>query len=138
MLWFHLLFLFAVVIGVVLNVIRCFDDTVLTRTVLELTLQMFGTHTKWIFLLTRVGWPPLYWVLQSVSCWIPIRYVLWPPRDITMDDALEEVEKTGVRYPRDGPATPQPASYFLTTMVMLYTVVCFVGSWFIEDVAPSR
>jgi hypothetical protein len=136
MLWFHTLFLFAVLLGVILNIARCFNNVVLTRTVLASTLRMFGTHTKWIFLLTRVGWPPLYWVLQSASCCIPIRYVLWPPREVTMDDALEELEKTGVRYPRDEPETRQSTSYHLTTMVMLYTVICFAGSWFIKDVAP--
>jgi hypothetical protein len=135
MLWFHTLFLLAVVLGVVMNIVRCFDDVVLTHTVLNSTLQMFGTHTKWVFLLTRVGWPPLYWVLQSASCWIPIRYVLWPPREVTMDDALEEVEKTGVRYPRVESEARQSLNYHLTTMVMLYTVVCFTGSWLMKEAA---
>jgi hypothetical protein len=138
MLWFHVLFLLAVLVGVVLNVVRCIDTSVLAHTVVHSTLHLWGTHKAWVFLLTRIGWPPMYWLLQAASCCTPIRYVLWPPREVTMDDVLEEDKKTGVKYPKDWLSslqhTPRHSpSDHLTTLVTLYTLICFVGSWFVKD-----
>ena len=70
---------------------------------------------------------------------IPITYLIRPPTEVTHDDALQYDDKTGVRYPKDthwGPerkAWGRPSDH-LTVAVAVYTVICLVASWYIQDV----
>jgi hypothetical protein len=74
---------------------------------------------------------------QQISCWIPVTYLFWPPKDITAEEALQLDEKTGVRYPKDEYACPKRirgvgrVSDHFTLIVLLYTIVCFAGSFYV-------
>ncbi|KAF2431406.1 cellulose synthase catalytic subunit [Tothia fuscella] len=92
----------------------------------------------------RPGQPSLLHRFRSLFfqhmlyCWIPIAYTLWPPRDVTADEALETDEKALVRYFKAeyrGPkreAVPGRVSDHWSTIIFLCTIVCFAGSWYVN------
>ena len=138
MVWLHALFVATCLTGVALNFARCYLPSAQSWTAYTIPRIATGS-TRWVFLLTRVGWPPVHWILQSTSCMIPITYLIRPPTEVTHDDALQYDDKTGVRYPKDthwGPerkAWGRPSDH-LTVAVAVYTVICLVASWYIQDV----
>lgn len=134
-LWFQAVFIIACVLGVCLNIVRCFDFAAHIRSAYGLIPRM-SSHDRWVYLLTRIGWPPVYWLLQVLSAWIPLEYMLKPPNEIKLEDASDYDEKSGVRYPRPAMVGPKRAFFgrmtdHLWTMVMIHTVVAFAGSWYI-------
>jgi hypothetical protein len=133
--WFHTLFILACVLGVILNLIRCFDFSAMVRSAYG-PVGHLTPHDRWVYLLTRIGWPPVYWLLQILSCWIPIEYMLNPPDEITLEEASEFDEKTGVYHPRASMVGPKRdrlgrLTDHLVVVTGAYAVVCFVGSWYV-------
>ena len=133
--WFHVLFLLACILGIILNLIRTFDSAANVRSAYG-PINLTSDHDKWVYLLTRIGWPPVYWLTQGVSCLIPVEYMLFPPDEITLEQASDFDEKTGVRYPRPAMVGPERQrlgrwSDHLVVIVVGYTVVAFAGSWYI-------
>lgn len=139
MVWIHALFIFSCVLGVVLNIVRCFDPTAQIRSAYGAVVTTSG-RSQWVFLLTRIGWPPVFWLSQVISCWIPIEYILWPPPSVTADEALQLDEKTGVRYPKAEYWGPKRQSIrgrlsdHFSTVIFVYTLVCLAASWFVRVV----
>lgn len=137
--WVHALFIFACVLGVILNLVRCFDPSAQVRSAYGPVVVKPGRQ-RWEYLLTRIGWPPIFWLAQVISCWIPIAYTIWPPRAVTADEALVLDEKTKVKYPKPECWDPKRGripgriSDHLSTAIFLYTIICFAGSWFVADV----
>jgi hypothetical protein len=136
MVWVHVCYILAAVLGVVLNIVRCVDPAAGLRTAYSAAEVVVGGHDRWVFLLQRIGWPPVWWLGQLVSCWIPVSYLIWPPNEVTADEALETDEKSGVRYPKKEYSSPRRGrvgrlSDHLSSIVLFYTIVCFVGSWYV-------
>jgi len=100
MIWFHALFILACIVGVALNLVRCFDPAAHIPSAYGSVEYTRSGQMRWVFVLTRIGWPPVTWIGQVISCCVPIAYIVWPPRAIDDDDALELDEATGVRYPK--------------------------------------
>lgn len=78
----------------------------------------------------------MYWLAQGASCWIPVEYMLFPPDEITLEQASDFDEKTGVRNPRPalcGPRRDRVGRWtdHIVVVTMAYTVVAFAGSWYI-------
>jgi hypothetical protein len=135
MVWIHVCYISACILGFSLNLVRCFDPAAHIGTAYSADLELSG-RSRWIFLLTRIGWPPVWWLGQLISCWIPVSYILWPPLQVTADEALQMDEKTGVRYPKEEYARPRRAKFgrlsdHVTLIVLLYTLVTFAGSFYI-------
>lgn len=70
--WVHLLFILAIVAGVVLTLLRCFLPDGLERIRSAYVIgNATTTHDKLIYLITRLGWPPLFWLQATVSAMTP-------------------------------------------------------------------
>ncbi|EUC34494.1 glycosyltransferase family 2 protein [Bipolaris zeicola 26-R-13] len=135
MIWIHFCYILACLLGVALNFVRCFDPAAGIGTA-YLEQRLVSGRDQWIFLLTRVGWPPVWWLGQFISCWIPVSYILWPPVQVTTDEALQMDEKTGVRYPKEEYLNPKRTRFgrlsdHMTLIMFLYTAVTFVASFYI-------
>lgn len=135
MVWIHGCYVLACVLGFSLNFVRCFLPDANIRTAYSDAELELSSHGKWVFLLTRIGWPPVWWLGQLISCGIPVSYIIWPPTEVSADEALRMDEKTGVRYPREEYARPRRSwggrfSDHMTLGLFLYTVVTFVASFY--------
>lgn len=70
--WVHLLFILAIVAGVTLTFLRCFLPDGLERIRSAYIIgNATTTHDKLIYLVTRLGWPPLFWMQATVSAMTP-------------------------------------------------------------------
>ena len=70
--WVHLLFILAIVAGVTLTLLRCFLPDGLERIRSAYIIgNATTTHDKLIYLVTRLGWPPLFWLQATVSAMTP-------------------------------------------------------------------
>ena len=70
--WVHLLFILAIVAGVILTLLRCFLPDGLERIRSAYVIgNAITTHDKLIYLVTRLGWPPLFWLQSTVSAMTP-------------------------------------------------------------------
>jgi hypothetical protein len=136
MVWIYVCFILACILGVVLNIVRCFDPADQISTAYSAAEVVLSGHDRWVFLLTRIGWPPVWWLGQLASCWIPVHYLIWPPNEVTADEALQLDEKRGVRYPKEEYSRPQRTNMgrptdHVTAIVFVYSVVCFAGSFYV-------
>ena len=136
MVWIHACYIVACVLGVALNLVRCFDPPARISTAYTAAEPVITGYDQGIFWLTRIGWPPVWWFSQLVSCWIPLSYLFWPPEEVTADEALQMDEKRLVRYPKEEYSRPKRTRFgrfsdHLTLMICLYSVVCFAGSFYI-------
>jgi hypothetical protein len=70
--WVHLFFILAIVAGVVLTLLRCFLPSGLERIQSAYIIgNATTTRDKMIYLITRLGWPPLFWLQTTVSAMTP-------------------------------------------------------------------
>lgn len=70
--WVHLLFILAILAGVILTLLRCFLPDGLERIRSAYIIgNATSTHDKLIYLITRLGWPPLFWLQATVSAMTP-------------------------------------------------------------------
>lgn len=70
--WVHLLFTLAIVAGVILTLLRCFVPDGLERIRSAYIIgNATSTHEKLIYLITRLGWPPMFWLQATVSAMTP-------------------------------------------------------------------
>jgi hypothetical protein len=135
MVWIHVLYIMACTLGFLLDLFRCFGVVAYIGTAYSADL-LLSSHNPWVFLLTRIGWPPMWWMGQLISCWIPVSYILWPPTEVSRDEALQTVGTAGVQYPKEEYSRPRrtmfgrPSDHF-TLSVFLYTVVVFVESFYV-------
>lgn len=70
--WVHLLFILAIIAGVVLTFLRCFlpDGLEKIRSAYVIGAAT-STEDKLVYLITRLGWPPLFWLQSTVSAMTP-------------------------------------------------------------------
>ncbi|KAJ6192131.1 nucleotide-diphospho-sugar transferase [Bipolaris maydis] len=133
--WMHVLYIIACILGFSLNLVRGLDRNVHIGTAYS-TDPVSSHRSPWVFLLTTIGWPPMWWLGQLVSCWIPVSYVLWPPVQVTAEEALEKGNEHGIRYPKEEYSRPRRTVYgrlsdHFTMVILLYTMVAFAGSFYL-------
>lgn len=133
--WMHVLYIIACILGFSLNLVRGLDRNTHIGTAYP-TNSVSSHRSPWEFLLTTIGWPPMWWLGQLVSCWIPVSYVFWPPLQVTAEDALQKDSKTKIKYPKEGHRRPERTTYgrlsdHFTMVILLYTTVAFAGSFYL-------
>lgn len=117
--------------GVALNFARTFSSTNIPN--LWDTTPLVSTTQKLTFLVTRMGWPPLFWLQFIASALTPITYTLWPPTQPDREDLLDRDAKTGLAYPKPEARMPRRTvlggwRYGRPTFSMVYTMVLFVAN----------
>ncbi|PVI00018.1 hypothetical protein DM02DRAFT_411368 [Periconia macrospinosa] len=53
-----------------------------------------------IYLMTRIGWPPLLWFQHVCSALVPVMYIFNPPTSPPRETLLVRDEATQIAYPR--------------------------------------
>ncbi|KAM0708792.1 hypothetical protein Q7P35_005445 [Cladosporium inversicolor] len=129
--WIHAIFVLACLIGFALNLARAFSPADIPN--LWDTATLTTMHDRLVFFVTRLGWPPLFWMQFIASALTPILYAIWPPTQPDREELLDRDEKTGVAYPkieaRNSRRTPAGAwRYGRATIAMLYTFALFVAN----------
>ena len=94
----HLLFMTACLTGLALNLARTFSPTDIPN--LWSTAPITTPAQRLEFFITRLGWPPLFWLQFVASAATPIVYAVWPPSQPEREELLDRDEKTGVAYPK--------------------------------------
>lgn len=125
----HALFVLACVAGIALNFARIFSPIKIPN--LWDTASPVATQEKLVFFVTRLGWPPLFWMQFFASALTPITYAIWPPTQPDREDLLDRDEKTGVAYPKAEMRKPRRTAagrwrYVRATISMMYTFALFV------------
>ena len=127
----HAIFILACLIGFALNLARAFSPTDIPN--LWDTATLTTMHSRLVFFVTRLGWPPLFWMQFIASALTPILYAVWPPTQPDREQLLDRDETTGVAYPkveaRNSKRTPAGAwRYGRATIAILYTFALFVAN----------
>ena len=134
MAWVHGLFILAIIAGVTLTLLRCFIPHGLERI---RSAYIIGNATtirdKLVYLITRLGWPPLFWLQSTVSALTPFVYAICPPTVPNREELLDRDAKTGIAYPKESSKVLKKTKlgswrYWRGGGVILYTVVLVVGS----------
>lgn len=127
----HVLFVSACLIGVGLNLARAFAPGKIPN--LWDAAELITTPQKLIFLMTRLGWPPIFWLQLVVSAFTPIAYTLWPPTVPEREALLDRDVKTGLAYPKLEARMQRKTifggwRYVRATISILYTVGLFIAN----------
>ena len=93
-----------------------------------------GSEARLIYMLTHVGWPPMFWFVILAACWIPIKYAISPPSMPDREDLMQREKDLGVAHPREeAKHTRWGFSYilleFFYAAITVYITVLFIGSW---------
>ena len=137
--WIHTLFIHFCLVGAALTVLRAFLP--------ELTIySAYGfippltSHERWMFILVRVLWPPLFWLQSCASCCIPIRYVVAPPKKVKREDVMLR-DAAGVWRVRDDAWKAGRKKCFgrfgglgehVSTAIFVWSIACFWWGWYID------
>jgi hypothetical protein len=95
----HLLFILACLTGLALNLARTFSSPAVSIPNLWSSNPITTPAQRLEFFITRLGWPPLFWLQFVASAATPIVYAICPPTVPEREELLERDEKTGVAYP---------------------------------------
>jgi hypothetical protein len=91
--WFHGLILTTVIVGLTYRVSQIFKHH-------DEDLQDGRDwHETAIDLLRYVAWPNPAWLSVVLSCWIPLRYAIFPPDMPPRQVMMGNRDETGARYP---------------------------------------
>lgn len=152
--WVHLLFVVAIVAGVVLTFLRCFlPDGMETIRSAYIIGAATSTHDKLVYLITRLGWPPLFWLQATASAMTPFvsspsrdnyikifadqlcpqAYAICPPTVPDREELLDRDPKSGVAYPKESSKRIHRTKlgswrYWRGGFVILYTLALLIGS----------
>lgn len=121
---FHLIFVYATLLGVCLSSYRCF----FTQSPANFT-NIFNC------LITHAFWPPLTFLFICTSLWTPVSYAIDPPSMPDREELLQRDPKTGVAHPTvmskkiafGGQAAWFELEY---TVATVFTCLVFVYSFF--------
>ena len=88
------------------------------------------------YLLTHIGWPPILWLVCSVSCWAPIQYAISPPTVPDREGLMIREEGTGVAYPSPEARKIKQSTWhllheFYYSLTCAYTTVVFAYSFYL-------
>jgi hypothetical protein len=129
----HLLFILACLTGLALNLARTFLPPTNSIPNLWSTAPITTSGERLEFFITRLGWPPLFWLQFVASATTPIVYAIWPPAMPEREELLERDEKTGVSYPKiESRGTKRTRwgwwRYGRGALAMAWTFAVFVGN----------
>lgn len=138
----HFLFVLACLAGLGLAFARCFSKTTIANA--YNVHHPATTKAQFIYLVTRIGWPPLLWLQNTISAMSPILYMLSPPTAPDREDLLDRDPRTGVAYPRLEARLEKKNAWLgwrhaVVGLAFLYAISLFVisyhlrrdyGSWF--------
>jgi hypothetical protein len=129
----HLLFILACLTGLALNLARTFSLPNSSIPNLWSTASITTPAQRLEFFITRLGWPPLFWLQFVASAATPIAYAIWPPSQPDREELLESDEKTGVSYPKvEARGTRRNRwgwwRYGRGALAMAWTFAVFVGN----------
>jgi hypothetical protein len=129
----HLLFILACLTGLALNLARTFSSPATSIPNLWSSAQITNPAQRLEFFITRLGWPPLFWLQFVASAATPIVYAIWPPTVPEREELLERDEKTGVAYPKvEARGTTRTRwgwlRYVRGAVAMGWTFAVFVGN----------
>jgi hypothetical protein len=127
----HLLFILACLTGLALNLARTFSPTSIPNLWSKAAITSPAERLE--FFITRLGWPPLFWLQFVASAATPIAYAIWPPAMPDREELLERDEKTGVAYPKaEATGAKRTRSgwwrYIRGVVAMGWTFAVFVGN----------
>lgn len=144
----HCVFVLACSAGFLLTVLRAFLPDIyvvsvypLTKWVSESTatdatlLAHATTRACLVYLLTRIGWPPLLWYSTFVGMCIPIQYAFFTPTKMREEELLVRDNKTDVLYPRGDTLVEERTKGFgrlrdhTVVLITLYSFFTLVVSW---------
>lgn len=93
----HVMFVFTCLIGVGLCIAR-----VVTKGAVRgaYDVLIVSNLDQFVYVVTRIGWPPLLWLQNVISAMGPILYLINPPTTPDREDLLERDPKTGVAHPK--------------------------------------
>ncbi|KAL1878455.1 hypothetical protein Plec18167_004527 [Paecilomyces lecythidis] len=120
---FHLIFVYATLVGVVLVSYRCFFET-------------SGVKNTLICLVIHAFWPPLTFLFLCTSLWTPIAYAIDPPSMPDREELLKRDPKTGVAHPTERSKKiafgAQSAWFELEySLGTIFTILVFVWSFWL-------
>lgn len=95
--WIHVVFVAACLGGVGLAFARAFTHGRVPSAYSVIPAQTVSDQL--IYLITRIGWPPLFWMQYVSSALTPIVYAIWPPTVPNRETLLDRDMKTNVAYP---------------------------------------
>lgn len=122
----HLLYISACLGGIGLAITR-----VLTNghpPGISFTPQMRNITDQLTYLITRIGWPPLFWLQHFCSALTPLLYAINPPTTPPRESLLDRNPETGVAYPKAHVRQPMRTRvgswrYLRPFLAMCYTVI---------------
>lgn len=122
----HLLYITACVGGIGLAIIRVYTHG--HPPGISYTPPMDTLKQQLTYLITRIGWPPLFWMQHFISALTPLLYALNPPTTPSRETLLDRNPATGVAYPK--PETRKPLRtrggswrYARAFIAMCYTAI---------------
>ena len=130
----HLLFILACLTGLALNLARTLVPAPnISIPNLWSSAPITTPAQRLEFFITRLGWPPLFWLQFVASAATPIAYAIWPPSQPDREELLERDEKTEVSYPRlEARGTRRNRwgwwRYGRGALAMAWTFAVFVGN----------
>lgn len=127
----HLLFILATLTGLSLNLARTLSPAQIPNLWSSAPIETPSQRLE--FFVTRLGWPPVFWLQFVVSAATPIVYAFWPPVVPEREALLERDEKTGVAYPKAESRGVRRSGagwwrYVRGAVVMGWTLAVFVGN----------
>lgn len=128
--WIHVLLITTCLVGVGLVCIRATGHNV--HGIIPLPTLSNNTD-RMIYLVTRIGWPPLLWFQHVCSALVPITYMVNPPTTPPRETLLVRDEATQIAYPRPDVRVVKRDSgiawrYIRSGLAILYTGVLLVLS----------
>lgn len=96
--WVHVLLITACLFGVSLVCTRAIGYEHVPSIFPPPSLS--DTTDQMIYLITRIGWPPLLWFQYVCSALVPVIYMFNPPTSPPRETLLDRDEATQIAYPR--------------------------------------
>lgn len=127
----HVLFVLTGLAGVGLAFARCFNKTSIPSA--YNVRQPSTNEERFVYLVTRVGWPPLLWLQNVVAAMGPISYMLFPPATPVREDLMCRDGKTTIAYPKVEVRRPRTSLWIgwrfgIVAIAFVYNVALIVTS----------
>ncbi|EME78423.1 glycosyltransferase family 2 protein [Pseudocercospora fijiensis CIRAD86] len=129
LLFVHLLFVVTTILGVALVIIRAlYDDTLPTLFPVQ---DLHSTSSKIVYLVARVGWPPLMWTKYLTSCMSPLLYIVFQPQRAGRETLTDRGPEAGAARPSQRARAVPTDGWVLWRYVRICVVIPYVGTLFI-------
>ncbi|KAF7186490.1 Cellulose synthase catalytic subunit [UDP-forming] [Pseudocercospora fuligena] len=121
----HLLFIVATILGVALATLRAVcDDNLPTLFPVK---DLDSISDTIIYLIARIGWPPLIWTQYLTSCISPLLYVLFQRDHANRETLLDRDPSTGVAHPTFRARSVRTNGWVFWRYLRIFVVGPYVG-----------